>query len=111
MAEITPVTDATFDAEVLASPKPVLVDFYADWCGPCRALLPALHDIAREYEGPLSVKKLNVDENPATREGYGISSIPALLFFKKGAVSERMLGAQSRTTIAAAVDRLLDETP
>jgi len=107
MSEIPNVTDASFEAVVLSAPKPVLVDFYADWCGPCRALAPALEDIAREYDGELAVVKLNVDNNIAMRDRFGIVSIPALLLFDKGELRQRIVGPQSRTAIAGAVDRLL----
>ena len=107
MTTIAQVTEATFDAEVLSASQPVLVDFYADWCAPCRALMPSLEDIAREYEGELSVRKLNVDENITMRERFGIVSIPTLLLFDNGEVRQRVVGPQSRTTIAGAVDKLL----
>jgi thioredoxin 1 len=109
MPDIAKVTDASFDAEVLAAAQPVLVDFYADWCAPCRALMPALEDIAREYDGELSIVKLNVDENVATRDRFGIASIPALLLFDKGELRQRIVGPPSRTAIAGIVDRLLSD--
>ena len=108
MSTIAYVCDASFETDVLASSKPVLVDFYADWCAPCRALMPALEDIAREYDGDLTVLKLDVDKNIEARDRFGISSIPALLLFDKGELRQRLLGPASRTAIAGAVDKLLE---
>ncbi|HEX3917400.1 MAG TPA: thioredoxin [Caulobacteraceae bacterium] len=106
MADLSYVTEATFEAEVLAATTPVLVDFYADWCGPCRAMEPALKDIASEYEGEVVVVKLNVDENPATQQRYGVMGIPALLLFEGGEVRQRLAGAAPRSTIAAMIEKV-----
>jgi thioredoxin 1 len=106
MADISYVSESTFDAEVLAAPTPVLVDFYADWCGPCRAMEPALKDIASEYEGEVVVVKLNVDQNPATQQRYGVMGIPALLLFEGGEVRHRIAGAAPRSTIAAMIEKV-----
>jgi thioredoxin 1 len=106
MADLSHVTEATFEAEVLAATTPVLVDFYADWCGPCRAMEPALKDIASEYEGEVVVVKLNVDENPATQQRYGVMGIPALLLFEGGEVRQRLAGAAPRSTIAAMIEKV-----
>jgi len=107
MSELAHVTDATFEAEVLGSPKPVLVDFYADWCAPCRALMPAIEEIAAKYDGRVSVVKLNVDDNIAMRDRFQITSIPALLMFDKGVMRQRVLGVQSPKAISGLLDELL----
>ena len=89
-------TDANFNEEVLASDRPVLVDFWAPWCGPCHALAPTIEALSEQYEGRVRVGKLNVDENPATAEAYGIRSIPVVLLFDKGKVVERFVGVQPK---------------
>ena len=87
------VSDATFDAEVLKAQEPVVVDFWAEWCGPCRMIAPALEEIAGTMAGRIKVVKLNVDENPATAAKYGIMSIPTLMLFKNGELASRQVGA------------------
>ena len=104
MTDLAKVTEASFETEVLSATTPVLVDFYADWCGPCRAMEPALKDIAAEYAGEVRVVKLNVDENPAIQERYGVKGIPALLLFQGGAVKGRIAGAVPRSKIAALIE-------
>jgi len=106
MSSFAQVTEETFDAQVLNASTPVLVDFYADWCGPCRAMEPALKDVAAEYEGEVMVVKLNVDENPAVQQRYGVMGIPALLLFDGGQLRERIAGAQPRSTIAAMIEKV-----
>ena len=86
------VTDATFEAEVLKAEGPVLVDYWAEWCGPCKMIAPVLDDIATTYEGKLTVAKLNIDEHPATPGKYAIRSIPTLLLFKGGKVVDQVVG-------------------
>lgn len=101
---ITAVTDATFEQEVLKSSEPVLVDFWAEWCGPCRMIAPILDQIAQENAGKLKVVKVNVDENPGTPVKFGIQSIPTLLLFKEGKVADKQIGAVPKGQLAAFVN-------
>jgi thioredoxin 1 len=96
MSEPIHVTDATFQAEVLEADLPVITDFWAEWCGPCRMIAPVLEDIAKEYDGKLKVAKLNVDENPNTAIQYGVQSIPTLILFKNGQAVGRVIGAMPK---------------
>lgn len=93
MAKPIAVTDATFDNEVLKSDTPVLVDFWAEWCGPCRMIAPAVEEIASEYDGKAKVAKLDVDNNPEVSMKYNIRSIPTLLIFKDGKIVDQIIGA------------------
>jgi thioredoxin 1 len=105
MAEkIVHITDDTFESEVLQSQTPVLVDYWAEWCGPCKMIAPALDQIASEYSGRLKVAKLNIDENQSTPPKYGIRGIPTLMLFKNGAVEATKVGALSKTQLAAFID-------
>ena len=99
--KIVHVTDASFDQEVLKSDTPVLVDFWAPWCGPCRAIAPILDDLAGEYSGRLKIAKINVDDNPQTPGRYGVRGIPNLLIIKGGQVKEQIIGAVPKVTARA----------
>ncbi len=101
------VSDATFDKEVLESEQPVLVDFWAVWCGPCKAIGPIVDGVAATYAGKLKVTKVNVDQNSATPSRYGIRGIPALLFFKGGKVADQIVGYVPQDVIEEKVQKLL----
>jgi thioredoxin 1 len=102
---IMEVTDANFDQEVLKSDQPVLIDFWAVWCGPCKALSPIVDEVAQNYSGKVKVAKMNVDQNPGTPGRYGIRGIPTLLIFKGGQVKEQIVGYVPRETIEKAIDK------
>jgi thioredoxin 1 len=104
--EIT-ITDDSFEQEVLKSEVPVLIDFWAPWCGPCKMVAPIVEEIAGEYEGKLKVGKLNTDENQGVAARYGIMSIPTLMIFSKGEVAEKIIGAQSKQAITARIETVL----
>jgi thioredoxin 1 len=103
MANVQEVSDATFDAEVLQSSTPVLIDFWAPWCGPCRAIAPIVDELATEYAGKLKVVKMNVDDNQQTPSRYGVRGIPNLIVFKDGKVHEQIVGAVPKSRLAQAV--------
>ena len=104
MAEnISAVSDATFENEVLKSPVPVLIDFWAPWCGPCRAIAPIVEELAGEYAGKLKIVKMNVDENPRTPAQYGVRGIPNLILFKGGAVQQQIVGAVPKAHLVKAI--------
>ena len=101
------VNDSNFKSEVTDSAMPVLVDFWAPWCGPCRMITPILEELAKEYDGKVKVVKINVDDSPNTAGEYGIRSIPTLILFKDGKVFEQTVGAQSKENLKQLVDKSL----
>lgn len=107
MSNIVNVTDETFEQEVLKADLPVLVDFWAPWCGPCKMMLPIVDELAAEYDGRVLMGKLNVDENPDTCEEYGIMNIPTMLFFKNGELVNRHIGACRKGDLEKLLDGLL----
>ncbi|MBZ0071337.1 MAG: thioredoxin TrxA [Thiohalobacteraceae bacterium] len=98
------VTDASFESDVLKSSEPVLVDYWAEWCGPCKMIAPILDEIADEYAGKIKIAKLNIDENPQTPPKYGIRGIPTLMLFKNGGVEATKVGAVSKSQLTAFID-------
>jgi len=104
MSEISHVTDDTFEAEVLKSDVPVLVDYWAEWCGPCKVIAPVLEEIAAEYDGKIRVCKLDIDSNEDTPPKYGIRGIPTLMLFKNGAVEATKVGALSKSQLTTFLD-------
>jgi thioredoxin 1 len=107
MSSAIPVTDDSFQDDVLSSDVPVLVDFWAPWCGPCRMVGPVVDEIAQQYEGKVKVVKLNTDENPGTASQYGIRSIPTLMIFKDGQKVDTVVGAVPKTTLASTLEKYL----
>lgn len=102
---VSEITDSNFEAEVLQSDKPVLVDFWAVWCGPCKALTPTIEALAEKYNGVARIVKIDVDENPAVTNRYGIRGMPTLILFKNGREEERVLGAVSRDALSRMIDK------
>jgi len=107
MAVVQPVSDDTFQAEVVQSSVPVLIDFWAPWCGPCRAIGPVVEELAGEYDGKLKVVKMNVDDNPRTPAQYGVRGIPNLIIFKGGEVKDQIVGAVPKSHLVKAIDRVV----
>lgn len=101
------ISDAAFDEEVLKSPVPVLVDFWAPWCGPCKSIAPVLDELAKEFAGKLKVVKVNVDDNPNTPTQYNVRGIPNLIFFKGGSVVEQIVGAVPKDQLIAAINKVI----
>jgi len=110
-ANIVSITDNSFEEEVLKSQTPVLVDYWAEWCGPCKMIAPVLEDIAVEYAERVKVVKLNIDQNPNTPPRYGIRGIPTLILFKNGQVEATRVGAVSKAQLIAFIDSNLSITP
>ncbi|MBI4526290.1 MAG: thioredoxin [Deltaproteobacteria bacterium] len=107
MVEITQVRDENFEAEVIRSDLPVLIDFWAPWCGPCKSIAPVVEELAQEYAGKLKVAKLNVDDNPVTPARYGVRGIPNLILFKQGTVKEQIVGAVAKVRLVEAIERVV----
>jgi thioredoxin 1 len=103
---ISALTQDNFDKEVLQSATPVLVDFWAEWCGPCKMIAPLLDELADEYDGKVKIGKVNIDEQQALATKYGIRAIPTLLLISKGEVAEQMVGAKSKRDLKASLDRV-----
>ena len=106
-ADVMNIGDADFDKEVLKSDQPVLVDFWATWCAPCRAIAPAIEELATQYKGKVKVAKIDIDNNQQVAEQYGIRSIPTLLIFKNGAVAGTIVGALPKAKIEAAIQKVV----
>lgn len=111
MADVKQLTDATFERDVLTADGLVLVDFWAPWCGPCRAVAPVLEQVAAAYDGRVTVAKLNVDENPETPGRYGVRSIPTIALFKRGEVIDGVLGAAPAPSFSEMLDKHLETVP
>ncbi len=107
MSKVTHVGDENFEAEVIRSSVPVLVDFWAPWCGPCKSIAPIIEEVAQEYEGRLKVAKLNVDDNPVTPSRYGVRGIPNLIILKGGAVKEQIVGAVPKGRLVDAIEKVV----
>jgi len=107
MATVQPVADDSFDREVLQSTTPVLIDFWAPWCAPCRAIAPLVEELAGEYAGRLKVLKMNVDENPRTPSRYGVRGIPNLILFQGGEVKEQIVGAVPKAQLVRAISNVV----
>ena len=107
MSNLTQVSEADFNTTVLESKEPVLVDFYADWCTPCKMIAPVLDELAVEYDGRLNIVKVNVDDAPGVASTYGIMSIPALVFFSGGKPQQSLVGVKPKPAVKAAVEKLL----
>ena len=101
------LTDSNFDELVIKSDKPVLVDFWAEWCGPCRMIAPLVHELAEEYNGKAIFGKVDVDNNVGISSKYGIRNIPTILFFKNGEIADKQVGAVPKKTLAEKIDKLL----
>jgi thioredoxin 1 len=107
MSDLLQVTDETFDAEIVSSTIPAMVDFWAEWCGPCRMIAPSVEELAKAYEGKIKVAKMDVDKNRQTPARFGIRNIPTLILFKGGKVANTIIGAQPKSFIEGEIKKLL----
>jgi thioredoxin len=107
VADVQQVSDGSFDSEVLKSDLPVLIDFWAPWCGPCKAIAPVVEELAKEYGGRLKVMKMNVDDNPQTPSRYGVRGIPNLILFKGGQVQDQIVGAVPKAQLVKAINQVV----
>jgi thioredoxin 1 len=107
VSNVIEVTDGSFEQEVLKSATPVLIDFWAPWCGPCKAIAPIVEELAGEYNGKLKVMKMNVDDNPQTPSQYGVRGIPNLILFKGGTVAQQLIGNQPKAQLVKAIDSVI----
>ncbi len=105
--KVSEVSDASFDKDVLKSDIPVLVDFWAPWCGPCKSIAPVLDELSDQYSGKIKILKMNVDDNPKTPTNYGVRGIPNLVIFKGGEVAEQIVGAVPKEQLTSAIDRVI----
>ena len=105
--KIVHISDTSFEQDVLKAPRPVLIDFWAEWCGPCKAIAPMLSEIAEEYRDKITIVKLNVDENPKTSQRFNVRSIPTLILFKNGQVEGQKVGAPRKSDLVAFLDSKL----
>ncbi len=105
--KILEISDAQFEADVLKSETPILVDFWATWCAPCKAIAPVLDQLAEEYDGKIKIGKVNVDENPGTPGQYGVRGIPTMILFKNGEIVDQLVGAVPKNQIASLLDKAL----
>ena len=104
---ITQVTDSSFDADVLKASQPVLVDFWAEWCGPCRALAPKLEEISKELDGKIKIVKINIDDNPEAPSKYGVRGIPTLIIFKEGEQVDQIVGNHPKDSILETIKKYI----
>ena len=107
MSDVSQVSDGSFENEVLKADLPVLIDFWAPWCGPCKAIAPVVDELAKEYAGKLKVVKMNVDDNPQTPSKYGVRGIPNLILFKGGQVRDQIIGAVPKAQLVKAINQVV----
>ena len=107
MADILEVTDENFDDEIMNSDTPAVVDFWAEWCGPCKMVAPVIEELAKDYQGKIKVAKMDVDQNRTTPTKFGVRNIPTLIFFKGGEVTQTIIGAQPKSSIEDELKKLL----